>query len=70
MVGGMIAFQRPIPRAAIEAEGKRLGFEHQHLDEFVEIVTEIDDFDIEMDMKRLAAESKKNAAAARRPGNR
>ncbi|MCF8533048.1 MAG: hypothetical protein K9G48_08600 [Reyranella sp.] len=69
MVGGMMAFPRPVPRTEIENEGRRLGYEHDDLVEFIDIVADIDDFAVELDMKRLNEESKKRARQTRRPGH-
>lgn len=69
MVGGMVTFPRPIEPDQIENEGRRLGFEHDDLDEFIEIVMEVDDHAVELIMKRLAKESEQRARKTRRPGH-
>lgn len=69
MVGGMVTILRPIPPADIEREGRRLGFEHDDLDEFAEIVAEVDDHDIEITMRSIAKETEKRASKTRRPGH-
>jgi len=69
MVGGMVAFPRPVPPEQIEREGRRLGFEHDDLEEFIEIVMEIDDHAVELAMQRLAKETEQRARKTRRPGH-
>ena len=63
----MIVFPRPVPTQIIEREGRRLGFEHEDLEDFVEIVAAFDDYDIELTMCRLDQETK--ARAARKAGH-
>lgn len=68
-VGGMVAFPRPVPRDLIEREGRRLGYEHDDLDDFVRIIVDAEDFSIELEMKRLAEESSRRVGQMRRPGH-
>ena len=62
MAGGL-SLPRPIPREAIRREGERLGYAGDGLNDFVEIVMRIDDFHVEVTVKRAADNAK--AAAAR-----
>lgn len=59
LAGFGVAFPRPVPRETIRVEGERLGFSGESLDEFVEIVSAIDDRAVEIEMKRLRDEAKK-----------
>ena len=62
-MGGGVRLPCVIPREAIRREGKRQGYAGDELDDFVEIVAGLDDGFIEIETKRIAAETK--AAAAR-----
>jgi len=64
---GMTAIPLPIPREPIEREGRRLGFDGADLEEFVSVINDVCDHGIELDMKRMAASSKKRAEESRRP---
>lgn len=62
MAGG-VSLPMPVPREAIRREGRRLGYQGDGLDDFVEIVAAIDDFHLETESRRIAAETQ---AAANR----
>lgn len=66
MAGG-VSRPLPVPREAIIREGERRGLEGDELEDFIEAVLQIDDFDIETQTKRLAAEVKASANRANRP---
>ena len=59
------SFSRPLPitRDAIRREAKHMALAGDALEDFVAIVTIIDDYHVELETKRLAAEA---AAAAQR----
>jgi hypothetical protein len=59
------ALPRPVPRDAIRREGERLGYDGDALDDFVEALTMIDDFHVEIEVRRAAAEAKASAERAR-----
>ncbi len=63
MAGGVL-LPRPISRETIRKEGRRLGYDGDALDDFVEIITLIDDFHVETAVRKAAADAK--AAADRR----
>lgn len=44
-MSGALLLQQKTPRPVIRAEGERLGFEGDDLDEFVEIVAGLEDID-------------------------
>lgn len=64
MAGGML-LRQTMPRAEIEAEGIRLGYFGDALDDFVELMTRLNVIDFRADMKRQSREiadaQKKNA---------
>ena len=47
-------------------EGSRLGYEGDGLDDFVEIVMRVDDFFVEVTVKRAADEARANATRAKK----
>lgn len=64
MAGGL-TLPRPVPRETIRREGRRLGYRGADLEDFVEIVTLIDDFYVEVEMKRAANDARLAAERAR-----
>jgi hypothetical protein len=64
MAGGL-TIPRPVPREAIRREGRRLGWSGEGLDDFVAIVTLVDDFYVEVETKRAAADAKLAAERSR-----
>jgi len=64
MAGGL-SLPRPVPREAIRREGQRLAYSSEGLADFVEIVTSIDDFYVEVEVKRAATEAKRAAERSR-----
>jgi len=69
-LAGGLSLPRPIPRDTIRREGEHLGYEGDALEDFVEIVVLIDDFFIELEVKRIAADAKAAADKAGRQRNR
>jgi hypothetical protein len=66
-IGMGAALPRPVPRDVIRREGERLGYDGDALDDFVEALTMIDDFHVETEVRRAAAEAK---ASSERERNR
>lgn len=64
-MNGGLSIPRTVPREAIRREGRRLHYLGDGLTDFVEIVTRIDDFYVETEVKRAAADAKAAAAKAR-----
>lgn len=65
--GAMPPFPRAVPQPAVEAENRRLAELGDPLDGFVEIVMAIDDYAVEIEMKRLAADANRQKQQARMP---
>lgn len=63
MAGG-VSLPRTIPRAVFREEGIRLGYEGEALEDFVVILTGVDDIFVEVQTKRIAADVKKAAEAS------
>lgn len=57
-MAGSIQLPNPISRALITSEGERLGYEGEDLEDFVDIVMGIDDYFVEVEAKRVLAETK------------
>lgn len=68
MAGGMLLRQM-MPRAEIEAEGVRLGYVHDALDDFVELMTRFNVIDLRADMKRQSKEIAEVAKKSKPPTN-
>ena len=66
MAGGL-SLPRPIGRDVIRAEGERLGFDGEALEDFVLIVLGIDDAYVEVTVKREAEQASAAAKRANRP---
>lgn len=66
MAGGL-SLPKWVPLAAMRREGERLGYEAEELDDFVEIIMCIDDFHVETETRRIAAEAAAAARRARQP---
>lgn len=70
MAGAMLLKQL-MPRAEIEAEGVRLGYANDALDDFVELMTRFNVIDLRADMKRqskeIAEAQKKHKPPGRNP---
>ena len=64
MAGGP-SLPRPGPLEAIRREGLRLGYQGEGLEDFVIIVARIDDFHVEVEVRRAADEAKASAARSR-----
>lgn len=64
-MGGGLTLPRPIPRETIRRDGSRLGYEADALDDFVEIIALIDDFHVELEVRRIAATARADAEKAR-----
>jgi hypothetical protein len=64
-LAGGLSLTRPIPATWIRAEGERLGFTGDALEDFEAIVVGIDDAFVEHSIKREAVEAKAAAAKAR-----
>ena len=65
MAGGL-SLPRPVPRDAMRREAERMGLDGDAFDDFVEIITLIDDRHVEIEVKRAAADAKAAAESARR----
>jgi hypothetical protein len=65
MAGGL-SIPRAVPRETMRQEGSRLGYEGDGLDDFVEIVMRVDDFFVEVTVKRAADEARANATRAKK----
>jgi hypothetical protein len=64
MAGGL-SLPRPVPLEAIRREGLRLGYQGEGLEDFVTMVARIDDFHVEVEVRRAADEAKASAARSR-----
>ncbi len=64
MAGGL-SLPRPVPRETIRQEGRRLGYDGDGLDDFVEAVTLVDDLYVEVETKRAATDARLAAERAR-----
>ncbi len=64
-MGGGILLPRNIRRDVVRNEGRRLGYRGSDLDDFVAIIRGIDDFHVEVTIKRTLETVKANAAQAR-----
>jgi len=64
-MGGGLSLPRPVPLEAIRREGARLGHTGEALDDFVAIVSHIDDFYVELEVRRAADEARAAAARSR-----
>lgn len=64
-MGGGLSLPRPVPMEAIRREGMRLGYSGDGLEDFVAIVSRIEDFYVEVEVRRPADEAKTAAARAR-----
>ena len=60
-----LSLPRPVPLEAIRREGLRLGYQGEGLEDFVTIVARIDDFHVEVEVRRAADEAKASAARSR-----
>jgi len=60
-----LSLPRPVPMDAIRREGSRLGYSGESLEDFVETVARIDDFQVEIEVRRAADEAKASAARSR-----
>ena len=65
MAGGL-TLPRPVPREAIRREGRRLAHRGTDLEDFVEIVMRVDDFYVEVAVKRAADDAKAAARSNKR----
>ena len=65
MAGGL-SIPRAVPRETMRQEGIRLGYEGDGLEDFVEIVMRVDDFFVEVTVKRAADEARANATRAKK----
>ena len=66
MAGGL-SLPRPIGRDVIRAEGERLGFEAEALEDFILIVVGFDDAYVEVTVKREAEQASAAVKRANRP---
>lgn len=57
-MGGGLSLPRPVPMERIRREGARLGYQSEALEDFVSIVSRIDDFHVEVEVRRAADEAK------------
>ncbi len=64
-MSGGLSLPRPVPMEAIRREGARLGYEGEGLEDFVTTVARIDDFHVEVEVRRAANEAKAAAARSR-----
>lgn len=64
MAGGL-TLPRPVPRETVRTEGRRLSYEGDGLEDFVEIVARIDDTYVEVETKRAAADARLAAERSR-----
>ncbi|HTE82000.1 MAG TPA: hypothetical protein VK634_15040 [Reyranella sp.] len=63
-LGGSVSLNRPIPVERIRAEGERLGYGGDGLDDFEAIIVRIDDTFVEVTVKKEAADAKAAAQKA------
>ena len=66
IAGGMVPLPLPLLPRDIRDEGVRRGYEGEALDEFYAIVTACGDYRLELLMKRLAADARRQAQESRR----
>lgn len=62
--GGGMVVPDPLPEALIRAKGERLGYDGYDLDEFVDLLVEIELHFVELKHKRAARESREQADRA------
>ena len=67
-MGGGVRIPCVITRETIRREGDRLGYSGEDLDDFVEIVTGIDDAYLAIEMQRIADDTKKQAGKMKKGG--
>lgn len=65
MLAGMVVCPRAVPTEAIEREAHRLLLVGDGFDIFVFVVTQVDDFWVETEMKRLRDDSARRSAQQR-----
>lgn len=65
-----ILLPQPIPRADIRAEGERLGYDGEALEDFCEIVEQLDHHFIEVTARREAQQARAAAEASSRSKSR
>ncbi len=61
-MGGGVLLPQPVSRETIRREGERQAYTGDDLEDFVEIVVRIDDYFVETEIKRAAADTKAAAA--------
>jgi hypothetical protein len=64
-MNGGLSLPRPVPLETIRREGARLGYSGEGLEDFVIIVAHIDDFYVDIEVRRAADEAKASAARSR-----
>ena len=64
MAGGL-PLQRPVPRETIRREGRRLGYRGADLEDFVLILTDVDDFYVEVAVKRAVEDMRRSVDRGR-----
>ena len=67
-MGGGVRIPCVITRETIRREGERQGYDGEDLDDFVEIVTGIDDAFLAIEMQRIADDTKKQAGKMKKGG--
>jgi len=65
-MAGSLSLPRPIPLEVLEAEGQRQGFDGEGLEDFVEIVRQIDHEFIEITVKDALQSAKSSLARAKK----
>ena len=69
-LGGGLSLERPIPVDRIRAEGARLGYSDDALEDFEAILVRIDDAFVETTVKKQAADAKAAAQKAQQKNRR
>ena len=69
-MGGSVELPRFLPLEAIRLYGERRKYSGDELEDFITIVRRIDDFYVELESKRIAADLRAQAARAKAKQNR